>query len=673
MSQFRETFTRGSKKDSVLSYDDFASRIFTSGFMLCFLLPITIYLFKKWFFGMRARIPQKYRLSDVHIESKKQPCAHCGCSICKKRRKEEDLNKLKFKDHLKLSRMLQVLVLAFFWWMVIYLIADMCVKKSLYESLRPYECVGINPDDNIKKFDPFELLGLSTDATKKDIQKAYRHLSLKYHPDRNPNDPEMSAHFVLITKAYRTLTNDISRMNYAKYGNPDGPGMMKIGIGLPRFLIDENNQIVILSLFFLILLIVVPSLFLWYYRTQKNFTTTGVRVETLQLIYYSINENTRYKSFPEVYSCSTELLEVPYHSSQEAELRKYVYVAGDYKRKNVSAETFRNFILLICHLNRVDDLSPQLTKALKEILKYSMVVTQCMLDVAVVKGWLLTFRSALDFRRGILHGLSGRNLSLLQVPHFTEEEVNHVTRGKNSLKQVEQYVKSEEKRGLNNMTSAQRADVEEFCKYFPDVTLEVDVYVEDEDDIYQGDLMTVEIRLTRNNVKPGHLVGPIHAPQFPYVKYEQYYFLLTFPPAMNNITKDASGNYVQTKDHKGADHKDSEKEEREGKDWENNIFLNFSTTSSREHQIVEKMQLVAEKSGINTLCVTAVNDSYFGAEVSVLKKYNVLPLNVEKVSEGLKIHPEDLKLDEDQNPITKMLGELLTAESSDEEEVEVLE
>lgn len=125
MSQFRDTFTRGSKKDSVLSYDDFASRIFTSGFTLCFLLPITIYSFKKWFFGTRARIPQKYRLSDVHIETKKKPCVHCQCSLCKKRRRDEDLNRLKFKDNFKITRILQLLVLAFFWWLVIYLIAGL--------------------------------------------------------------------------------------------------------------------------------------------------------------------------------------------------------------------------------------------------------------------------------------------------------------------------------------------------------------------------------------------------------------------------------------------------------------------------------------------------------------------------------------------------------------------
>ncbi|XP_952225.1 DNAJ-like sec63 homologue, putative [Theileria annulata] len=656
MSQFRDTFTRGSKKDSVLSYDDFASRIFTSGFILCFLIPITIYLLKKWLSWKRPKLPAKLRLSDVHIESKKHPCVKCECSFCKTRRAEESKKSLKFTDHFTFSRLFQLIILATFWWIVIYLIS------------------GINPDDNIKRFDPFELLGLSTDASKKDIQKAYRHLSLKYHPDRNPNDPEMSAHFVLITKAYRTLTNEVSRMNYAKYGNPDGPGMMKIGIGLPRFLVDENNQIVILSLFFLLLLIVAPSLFLWYYRTQKNITASGIQLETLQLIYYSLNENTRHKSLPEVYSCSSELSSIPYHSSEETELRKYFHVLSDYKRKNISSETFRNFLLLMCHLNRVEDLSPKLKRSLNEVLKYSMLITHCMIDVALSKSWLITFRSVIDFRRGILQGLLTRSESFYQIPHFTEYEINHVGRGKTSSKNIEQYVKTDfkTKKGLNNLTESQKQDVEEFCKYFPSVTLEVKVYVEDEDEIYEGDLVTVEVKLRRNNLKDKELIGPIHAPFFPYVKYEQYYILLTFPL---NLNKDKdSTNHVHTNESKvnGVVTLDTV-DEVKSNDWENNLLLNFSMTSSREAEIVEKMQILAEKVGQNTVCVTAINDSYFGAEFSVLKKFYVNPLNMQKRYEAFKIHPEDMKLDEDVNPITKMIGELLTAESSDEEEVEYIE
>ena len=39
--------------------------------------------------------------------------------------------------------------------------------------------------------DPFEILGLAKDASKSQIKKRYRHLSKRFHPDLNPNDPEV--------------------------------------------------------------------------------------------------------------------------------------------------------------------------------------------------------------------------------------------------------------------------------------------------------------------------------------------------------------------------------------------------------------------------------------------------------------------------------------------------
>jgi DnaJ-class molecular chaperone len=38
--------------------------------------------------------------------------------------------------------------------------------------------------------DPYELLGISSDATIEVINKAFRQRSLKVHPDRNPDNPE---------------------------------------------------------------------------------------------------------------------------------------------------------------------------------------------------------------------------------------------------------------------------------------------------------------------------------------------------------------------------------------------------------------------------------------------------------------------------------------------------
>ena len=65
----------------------------------------------------------------------------------------------------------------------------------------------------------YEVLGVSKDATEKDIKQAYRRLARQYHPDVNKNDAEAEEKFKEINEAYGVLSDEDSRKKYDRYGD----------------------------------------------------------------------------------------------------------------------------------------------------------------------------------------------------------------------------------------------------------------------------------------------------------------------------------------------------------------------------------------------------------------------------------------------------------------------
>lgn len=80
----------------------------------------------------------------------------------------------------------------------------------------------------------YDILGVSKDANDSDIKKAFRALSLKYHPDRNPSE-DTTEKFQKIGQAYEVLSDPEKRNQYDNESNG-------IPFGMPFTHMDSMNE-----------------------------------------------------------------------------------------------------------------------------------------------------------------------------------------------------------------------------------------------------------------------------------------------------------------------------------------------------------------------------------------------------------------------------------------------
>ncbi|GAW83395.1 translocation protein SEC63 [Plasmodium gonderi] len=609
MSQFRDTFTKDSKKEPLLSYDDSAFIFFAGTVLICVLIPCT-YIFIKSLFN------KIFNNDSYNLKKSKHNSVYrsCTCSLCKEKLDKRNKSTTLW-EKLGCIRIIQFVVLVLFWILLFILVQQMLSTKPM------------------QTFDPFEILEVNAGATVGEIKKAYRLKSLKYHPDKNPNDTSAAAKFILITKAYQALTDEISKENYEKYGNPDGPGMMKVGIGLPKLLIDEKYQLLILSIFFLVFLVFIPAIFIIYYQKQKQYGPNGVKIETLQYLTYTINENSRAKAYPEMLAATAESRDIEYREEDEKYVNKMIDELIEPKKRTFKVPIItKNYFLILAHMQRRHDLlSDELKEDLKKILEFSLLITHSMIEISILRDWFLTAQAALTFRRCLIQAFDIRSSSLLQIPHFDENIIKHVHKGKFAVKDILDFVHQnhETRKGLADMTDDQILDVKSFCNIVPDTKMTAEILVEDETHIVKGDVASIYVHIDRTNLHENEAAGYIHAPFFPQPKFEEWWIIATY---------------------KGDDR-----------------ILKYVHVKNCEKKIEEKLQFMVDRVGNLCVSIYILSDCYFGCD----KKLDIpfRAYSQTEIKREIFVHPEDIELDNEPTLFQQMLGDIgRRDDSSDEEE-----
>lgn len=70
----------------------------------------------------------------------------------------------------------------------------------------------------------------------------------------------VEAHFVELTKAYKSLTDEEIRNNLEKYGHPDGKQEFSMGLALPTWVVESKNNFWVLGAYGLLFAGLLPML-----------------------------------------------------------------------------------------------------------------------------------------------------------------------------------------------------------------------------------------------------------------------------------------------------------------------------------------------------------------------------------------------------------------------------
>lgn len=633
---------------AMLDYDDSAFYYFAITILLCYALPSTYWTLKEVWLALFGGSSSSTRTQQELEQMKELDASDGGLARLKKRG---------FLNNLAL------LVCA--WALFFY----------LYTLVRE--------DGMVQTFDPFQILGVEHGAEDKVIKKAYRKLSLQYHPDKNIGSKVAEEMFMKIAKAYEALTDETSKENFEKYGNPDGKQAMEISIGLPRWILD--NPKVVLVMYLVGMVIVIPLMVGLWYNNSKKFGDRDIEYETYKAFYVLMKATSKLRHMPEIICCSSEFRKInefrPEDKVNISELMGRMQNSKLMERPlyDKQPNILKGNLLLHAHLYRMtDQLTPALKKDLRKMLMRAPEYVDTMVEIARQRGWLETTLQCIRFAQCVKQGLFRNADPLKQLPHLTDEAIKDIAKDSEAAgNTLRDFLRTsdDKKKGLDKLTAEQRADVLATCKILPARESSIELYVEeseesdDEDDekkgtaaakvvkddevsgsdIFEGDLVTLRLSVVRSNA-----IAPVKgakspsalAPRFPSSVNETLFVILT-----NKVAKGHEDEaVVHAMEKVGDRHK----------------MINGKAKPT-QHTIQHELRFMAPpRAGEYMMQLYVLSDTYVGLDEVLDVSFSVKPASELPVYEP---HPEDAELDNEPTLFEQvMAANVDEADSSDDED-----
>ena len=343
---------------------------------------------------------------------------------------------------------------------------------------------------------------------------------------------------MLINKAYESLTNEEAKKNFEKYGNPDGPGSMRVSIGLPSFVLEKKNHMPILLLFVVFILIIFPAGFLFWFKSSESFTQSGMMVDDMKVFYLFMNENILLRQMPYVIGRALEFEKLPIYYDEETPLTKAYLHNKDYmckhKPETVHPSNKKAICLFYSFINREPIKTENYQKDIEKILPLSELFVQNIYEMCYdltklhmvdhqVKNFgypciQTVFEFSQNLHQQISHIKNDFN-AFFQFPYFNDNKIrllkryNKIFNNKNTCfsEFLKMDINSRNDLLSHEFSDEQISDINHAIESIPIYDVKIEAFTEGFEDVLVEDNVTIKITIVRNNLLEGMEMGICHS------------------------------------------------------------------------------------------------------------------------------------------------------------------
>ncbi|KAF8495211.1 Sec63 Brl domain-containing protein [Russula emetica] len=300
-----------------------------------------------------------------------------------------------------------------------------------------------------KIYDPFEILGIKSTTSDKDIKSHYKKLSKTYHLDKvkltgNDTVESASARFIEITKAYKALTDQAIRKNVQEYGHPDGRQEFTIGIALPLWIVEAHNNVWVLQvtilgtygiLFGICLPVIVHN---WWFGSRRK-TMDGIFTQSTTSFFKALTETSdvyevvsaisrarEWQTMASGMTASSDVLR-PLEKAIEAELGpRWARIRQQFQHAIGGLDAhWHSLILLYAHLLRLPIRDPALQKHQARVLLQTPNLLNALLTITTTRNWLRPTIAAMRLHAYLAQGILPRSPGArwAQLPGLKNDEI----------------------------------------------------------------------------------------------------------------------------------------------------------------------------------------------------------------------------------------------------------